>query len=138
MAIPPQVRTKFYALRALAVLLGLFAGAIFILRPPGFGLHLLAFLAIFIGLWIVRRSNASVWRARGDVLSEWSSNKAGRVGPLAWILVAASLLVCGATYFLMYLDALHGGKEVWPVYAFAGAGLTLVLTLGNLIARISR
>jgi hypothetical protein len=115
MTVPREVRTKFYALRALALVLLAFAGAVFILRPSGFGLRLLAFLAILLSVSVVRRANVAVWRARGDVLSEWSANKAGRVGPLSWTLVAASLLACVVSYFLMYLDQLHGGKDTWPV-----------------------
>jgi hypothetical protein len=69
--IPPEVRGKFYALRALALVLMVFAGAIFILRPHDFGPKLLIALAIFASVSIVRYSNASVgghgvkWPASG-------------------------------------------------------------------------
>jgi hypothetical protein len=138
MTVPREVRGKVYALRALAALLLLFAAGIFIARPHDFGVRLLGLVAILLSVSVVRRSNVSVARARGDALAEWSANRAGRVGPLAWILVAASLLACGFTYFLMYLDQLHGGKDTWPVYAFAVAALMLVLAFGNVVARISR
>lgn len=139
MTIPPQVRTKFYALRALAVVLAAFAVVIFILRPPGFGIRLLAFLAIFAGVSIVRYSNASVWRARGQVVGEWSSATAAkRVGRLAWTLTAVSLFACGVCVFIVYLDALHGGKEVWPAYALFVAVLALAATASYVVMRIFR
>jgi hypothetical protein len=138
MAIPPQVRTKFYVLRALALILILLAAAIFMLRPHNLESRSLAILAIFGCLWLVKRSNMVVWRARGDVVAEWSSNKSGRVGRSAWIFTTVSLLACVVSYFLMYLDQLHGGNDVWPVYLFAVAGLAPAVAVGNVTMRIYR
>lgn len=47
-------------------------------------------------------------------------------------------MACGVCYYLMHLDALHGGNEVWSVYAFAVAALALVLTSGYVFVKISR
>lgn len=139
MNIPPHVRRKFYALRALALVLMVFAGAIFILRPHNFGAQLLIALAIFASILIVRYSNASVWRARGQVVGERSpATAAKRVGRLAWALTAVSLIACGVFYFLMYLDQLHGGKVLWPVYAFFVAVLALTVTASYVVMRIFR
>lgn len=138
MTIPPEVRVKFYTLRVLALVLMAFAGAIF-LRSHGFGLFLLGITAIFVGLWIIRRSNVAVWRARGHVVAEWSLAQAvKRVGPWAWAFTVASLLACFLTCLLMYVDALHGGKEVWPVYALLGAVLALVVTSSYVVMKVFR
>lgn len=139
MNIPPPVRRKFYTLRAVALVLMVFAGAIFILRPHNFAAQLLVALAILAGVLIVRYSNASVWRARGQVVGEWSpATTAKRVGRLAWTLTALSLIACGAFYFLMYLDQVHGGKVLWPVYAFFVAVLALTVTGSYVVFRIFR
>jgi hypothetical protein len=138
MSIPPQVRTKFYALRAVAVLLLVFAAGTFIVRPHGFGFRLLGLVAILLSVSVVRRSNVSVARARGDVLAEWVSSKPGRVGPLAWILVALSLVACGICVFFVHLDALHGGNETWPAYALFGAVLAVAASTSYVVFRISR
>jgi hypothetical protein len=137
--IPPQVRKKFYTLRALAVVLMVFAGAIFMLRPHDFGAQLLIALAIFASVSNVRYSNASVWRARGQVVGEWSPGTAAkRVGRLAWTLTAVSLFACGVCVFIVYLDALHGGKEVWPAYVLFVAVLALAATASYVVMRIFR
>jgi hypothetical protein len=139
MTIPPNVRVKFYTLRALALALGAFAAVDFLLRPNAFGFRALALLGIFVGLWLVRRSNAYVWDARGQVVGVRSPAVAvRRVGPVAWTLVAASLVASGATFFLMYLDAVHGGKEAWPVYAFTGAVLAFAVASGYVAMKIFR
>ncbi len=138
MKIPAEVPKKFYTLRALAALIALSAAAAFILRPHDFGIRLLAFLAILLGLSLVRRSNILVWRARGDVIAEYASNKSGRVGPLAWTLAATSLVAFGVSYYLLHLDALHGGKQVWPVYALFGATLAVTVTVGYVVMRTFR
>lgn len=139
MNIPPQVRRKFYTLRALALVLMVFAGAVFILRPHDFGAQLLIALAIFASVSIVRYSNASVWRARGQVVGEWSPAAAAkRVGRLAWTLTAVSLFACGVCVFIVYLDALHGGKKVWPADALFVAVLALTASSMYVVMRIFR
>lgn len=40
-----------------------------------------------------------------------------------WLVGAALVLIQTITAYLLYLDAAGGGKEVWPVYAFAATGL---------------
>jgi hypothetical protein len=136
MTIPSQARWKFYTLRALAAVLLVLAAVMFVLRPNNFGIRSLSLLAILLSLWLVRRSSAYAWRALGRV--ETGLPATGTVGLLAWILAAASLAACGVSYFLMYRDALHGGKEVWPVYVFGVAALSLVVTVGNVVVRIFR
>lgn len=139
MNIPRQVRMKFYLLRALALVLMVFAGAIFILKPHDSRFRSLALLAIILGVWIVQRSNASVWRARGQRGADSSPVKQlKRVGPLAWSLTAVSLIACGVFYFLMYVDQLHGGNVLWPVWGFFFSGLALAATSAYIAFRTFR
>lgn len=139
MTVPAEVRTKFYALRALAVALCLSAAAAFYLRAGSYGFLLLGLAAISLGMWLVRRSNVYVRRARGQVVPELSPTRAARrVGPLAWALTGASLVACAVGYYLMHLDALHGYKQVWPLDVFLGAVLALVATLGYVAVKIFR
>ena len=70
---------------------------------------------------------------------KWSpEERARQIGALSWILAGASLVACGVFYIVMYLDALHGGKEGWPAYAFGGAALALALTTGTIAAKLFR
>ncbi len=129
---------EIYALRALAAILLASAAVLFILRPHDLGIRLLAFLALLLALSLVKRSNILVWRARGDVIAEWASNRSGQVGPLAWTLAAASLVAFGVCYYLLHLDALHGGKQVWPVYALFGAALAVTRAVGYVVVTMFR
>ena len=139
MTLPAEVRTKFYALRVLAAILLASAAVLFILLPRNFAIRSLCLVAGLISVGIVRRSDALVRRAWGQVVGEWSpATAAKRVGRLAWTLTASLLVACVLCYFLMYLDALHGGKEAWRAYAFAGAGLAFAVTSAYVAAKISR
>ncbi|MDE2465405.1 MAG: hypothetical protein KGO02_17085 [Alphaproteobacteria bacterium] len=139
MTIPPEVRQRFYALRASAAALIVFAVVAFLLRPNEFWVESLGFLAILVSVWLVRRSNEYVRRARGQVSVKWSpTERAKQIGPLSWALTGASLVACGIFYVVMYLDALHGGKEGWPAYAFGGAAVALALTTGTIAAKLFR
>lgn len=139
MTIPPEVRQRFYALRASAAALIVFAVMAFLLRANKFWVESLGFLAILVSIWLVRRSNEYVRRARGQVSAKWSpAERARQIGVLLWTLAGASLVVCGVFYVVMYLDALHGGKEGWPAYAFAGSAVALAITTGAIAAKLFR
>ncbi len=49
-----------------------------------------------------------------------------------------SLIACGLCIFLVYIDTLHGGKEVWPAYALFVAVLALAATSSYVVMRIFR
>lgn len=137
MAIPAEARGKFYALRVLALVLVVISGLVFFLWPNSFGIRSLGLIGIMVGAWLVRRSNAHVWRARGQVVAEWSlAKRLRRVGDLAWILAASSFVACVVFYIAMYVDQAHGGKELWPVYAFGAAAIALTVTSGYVAMRV--
>ncbi len=139
MSIPAEVRERFYALRTLAVALCVLGAAAFYLRPGSYDFLVLGLAAIAVGMWLVRRSNEYVRRARGQVAANWLPKTAGRrVGPLAWTLTAASAAACVIFYFSMYVDAAHGGKQAWPAYALGGAVMALALTSGYVAMKIFR
>lgn len=137
MIIPPKVRRVWYMLRAFAITLIIFAIVIFLLWPNIFGFRLLGLLMILISVWVVRISNTYVRRAQGQVEDDKSQNKtARRVGLLGWLLAAGSFIACAAFYLVMYVDALHGGKEGWPAYAFGCAALALAVTGSYVIMKL--
>jgi hypothetical protein len=117
--VSPEVRRNFYVLRGLAFALMAFAGVAFLAWPKSFGIRSLGLLAIFSGLWVARRSNDYARKAQGDATVGWPrAEDASRVGPLAWALTGVFLVACGVFYYAMYVDQLHGGREVWAVDAF--------------------
>lgn len=137
--IPADVRGRFYALQALAVTLCALAMVAFFAQPNSFWFLLLGSFAIIVGMRVVLRSNAYVWRARGQAASGRSAPKAVRpVGPVAWALTAASLVGVGAFYRLLRLDALRWYKKVWPVDVVFGVFLAWFATKWYLALKIRR
>lgn len=139
MTVRPEARGKFYAMRALAVALGAFALAAFLMWPDSFQVRLLGLIGIVVGLWLVRRSNAYVWQVRGQaIVGPASAKMAGRVSALAWALTGSSLVACVVFYAAMHADAVHGGKEAWPAYALAAAVLAFAATSGYVAMKMFR
>lgn len=46
-----------------------------------------------------------------------ATNEPGRV---MWFVGGALLVLAGVSYWLMHLDAIHGGHAGWPAYMFGG------------------
>lgn len=139
MTVPAEVRGRFYTLRAAALAVGLPGIAAIVLGTHSFGLRSLGLVGIVVGLWLVRRSNAYVWRARGQAVPDLSPARAARrVGPLAWTLTGVSLAACGFFYLAVRADLVHGGKQTWPVYALFVAVLALAGTSGYVAMKIFR
>lgn len=58
-------------------------------------------------------------------------------GRLLWVVSLALLPAAIGAYFLLYVDALHGSHEVWPVYLFAGVGVVCAVVWSLLAAKLA-
>ena len=65
---------------------------------------------------IKHRTTVWVLRSRSDELPTGPRPTRGQ-----WALLGVSGIATGVFWYLMQIDQLHGGNEVWPVEAFAGA-----------------
>lgn len=120
----------------LAILLLAFAGATFIFAPDSFAIRSSGLLAILISVPLIRRSKVRSRTAPVVSGKGWVSTKpSNRPSRVVWIAGIVSLAAVGASYFCMYIDALHGGHHVWPAYVFAGAGLVCAGIWGSIFAR---
>jgi hypothetical protein len=137
--IAAEVRGRFHALQALAAALCALALMAFFALPNSFWFLLLGSFAIIVGMWLVRRSNAYVWWARGQVAAAQPPVKAaGPVVPVAWSLLAASLVGVGAFYRLTRLDALRWYKKAWPVDVFFGVVVVCLVAKVYLAKKLPR
>ena len=55
----------------------------------------------------------------------------------AWIALAAGIVAAVAVLVALQIDAQHGGRQAWPVYAFAGAMIWVTLAGAFVIFRRS-
>ncbi len=134
MSIPPEVRAKVYTLRAAALTLALLGVAGVFLSAPDSGLFFLGLAGGIAGLWLVRRANAVVLKAQGQVVAKWSlTEESKRVGRSMWTLTVVSLAACVVFYFAMDDNQIRG---VWPVYAFAIAGLWAAANVGYVCMKV--
>lgn len=138
---PPRKR---YGLYVLAIVLLLAGAAALILEWNSFAQGGTAFLIWSLGplmivasTKLVKASNVRV-RSSSTIAGDQNSIASGRkrITWRSWLAGAASLIVFWISYHYLFKDALRGYHQVWPVYAFAGAGLICALALGYLAARL--
>ncbi len=131
-------RRRFYLQRVLALLFFATSGVILFSRSSSPRLQYIALLALGAGLYTTRRSNLSASQAAGKVVPAWTFSKAAkRVGPIAWAITAISVLACIVFVIAMYIDQIHGGREVWPVNALAVAGVAFVVSVAYVAMKFS-
>jgi hypothetical protein len=136
---PAGVRGRLYALQALAGALCAIALVAFFARPNSFGFLLLGVFAIIVGMRLARRSSADRWRAPGQIAGKRSAAKATRPeGPVAWALLAASLVGLVVAYHIARSDALRWYKKEWPVDVVCGVILALYATRWYLGSKLPR
>jgi hypothetical protein len=115
---------KNYALLALAILLLLLGGVGLYLGTDNFQIRTLGLAAIMASTYFIRisrvreRSNFPLAQIRDSDVT-----KTPGIRRRLWILSIAMLPLFGVALLLLYIDAVNGYHEVWPVYAFAGVGL---------------
>jgi hypothetical protein len=55
---------------------------------------------------------------------------------MMWLLAAVSAVAVLASYHFLYLDALGGYHDIWPVYVFAGACLWSIAFFAAFVMRL--
>ncbi len=121
----------------LAILLLLSGGATLYVGSHNFAIRSFGLVAIMASVYLVRASHVHTRSASSVASGQGADSKAaGRPGRLAWLIGVALLLLAGVSYWLMYVDALHGGHTVWPAYMFAGVGLACSVVWGYIAAKI--
>jgi len=89
-------------------------------------------LACVISTFLVR---ASVAAGKGEVPQSSMETVRQRPGSRMWAIALVLVATVPTTYWLLYRDALNGGKEVAPLYLFVAAVLVAASYLGYLFAK---
>jgi hypothetical protein len=134
---PQKVPQKRYSLFILAILLLLSGGIAVLVEPHDFAIRCLGLAAIMASVYLGRISHVhdrAAFSVGGGQEADVKATK--RPGRLAWAVGVALLLLAGVSYLLMYIDALHGGHEAWPVYVFGGVTVACAIVWGYLAAKI--
>jgi hypothetical protein len=117
---------KRYGLFVLAILL-LLAGAVgFYLGSHNPWIRILGLLAVTASVRLVQMSRVHDGSGLGEASGLEDLDTAKGPGRLLWIVSLASVPVLGTSCFLLYLDALHGYHETWPVWVFTGVALACI------------
>jgi drug/metabolite transporter (DMT)-like permease len=123
---------KMHVLRLLAVLLGLLGVVLFVLESHNFVIRSFGLLAILASVQLVRVSRAlTPSYGRLDLPG---SNRPGRI---MWFVGIGLLPLAVFSFWLLHIDALHGGHAVWPVFVFAGVVLAGAGVWGYIIAKLN-
>jgi hypothetical protein len=128
---------KRYGLFVLAMLLVLLGGAGIYAGSHNYPIRLLGLAAIVTSAYLARISNVHD-RSDSPEASDRGNDLKTAKGPgrLLWIVSLALVLLLGASFFLLHIDAVNGGHEAWPVDAFAGVVLACAIVWGYLAAKI--
>lgn len=71
--------------------------------------------------------------SNGTNSANTNSRHAYRPGVFVWTVGILLLITLCIIWYITTLDARHGGKEIWPLFAFTGIGIICALYWGALI-----
>jgi len=132
-----NVAWKRYGLLALAILLLLLGGLGLYVGSHNYPIRALGLVAIMASTYLVRISRVHDQSGLPDASGSRTDLKIAKgPGRLLWIIALALVLLQGAAFYLMHVDAINGGHEAWPAYVFAGVGLVCAVVWGYLVAKI--
>lgn len=132
MASSQNVIRRRYGLFVLAVLLLLSGAVAEYLGSNNFPIRVLGLAFLMASVYLVRISRVH----HGSSLPKTNSVEYGGPSRLLWILSLALVPLLGASAFLLHIDAVNGGHEVWPVYLFSGVGLVCAGVWGCLAVKL--
>ncbi|MGB8988585.1 MAG: hypothetical protein WCC37_18455, partial [Candidatus Sulfotelmatobacter sp.] len=110
-----------YVWFVLAILLLLLGGLCIYGRSHNYPIRTLGVLAIMVSAYLLRISHVYERSGLPDARGSRTDLKIARgPGRLLWISSVALVPLLVAAFFLLYIDAVHGGHEAWPADVFAG------------------
>jgi hypothetical protein len=128
---------KSYGLFVLAIVLLISGLVINVVYFKDFPLRSLGLLSFVGGVFLIKASNIrSLKEGRFTVSQSVSPVEQKRPGAVAWVLSVACAVAIGLSYVYMRKDALAGGHEAWPAYAFAGSGVVAAVVWGYVVAKL--
>jgi len=131
-SVPENVPQKRYGLFILAIFLLLSAGAAFYVASDSLPIRSLAALALIASVYLVRVSHVHTRDSGARV--DFTASERPRA--TVWFLGIALLGLAGVSYWLMHIDALHGGHTGWPAYMFAGVAVACAVVWGYIITKL--
>jgi len=128
---------KNYGLFALAIVLLIAGLVINVVYFRDFPLRSFGLLIFIGGVFLVRLSNVHDIKA-GRFTASQTVNASGRKRPgfIAWALSFACAVAIALSYICMRNDALAGGHEAWPAYAFAASAVVAAVVWGYVVAKL--
>lgn len=120
----------------LAVVLLLSGGVVNVIYFNNFSIRSVGLLMCVVGALLVKISN--VRGVRGLYITDAKKVNLGapkRPGQLAWALSVAAAVAIGISYIYLRKDALAGGHEVWPAYAFTASVLIAAVVWGYVASK---
>ena len=85
--------------------------------------------------------NSAVNANNGAPSSDWTNARPTTrelPGRLAWTMSGVVTLAVAISYNCLRQDALNGGHEVWPVYAFAISALAAAISWGCIVSKFAK
>ena len=130
----PAKRCGLFSLAVVLLLSGFIVNVIYF---KDFPIRSLGLLMCVVGALLVKASNVrGVKWARLTNGQNLNPVARKRPGALAWALSVASALGIGISYVFLRRDALAGGHEVWPAYAFAVSALIAAVIWGYVVSKL--
>lgn len=128
---------KNYGLFALAIVLLISGLVINVIYFKDFPLRSFGLLIFVGGLFLVKLSNVRSVKAGGFTVSQTVNPAESKPpGLIAWALSVACAGAIVLSYICMRNDALAGGHEAWPAYAFAGSAVIAAMVWGYVVAKL--
>ena len=126
-----------HALFALAVLLLLAGATALILNSDDFRIRSLGVSACVVSAYLVRKSRLSARSIlEGETYRDANLGTPKRVGYVTWAVSIILLPLLVVSFLCLYSDALHGYREIWPVYLFAAAAAVCSLFWSYVASRL--
>lgn len=128
---------KNYGLLALAIVLLISGLVINVVYFKDFPLRSFGLLMFVGGIFLVKASNVrSLQEGRFKVSQSENPVAHRRPGTVAWVLSVACAGAIALSYVCMRKDALAGGHEAWPAYAFAASAVIAAVVWGYVVAKL--
>lgn len=119
-----------YGLLVLAIILLLVGGVFIYLGSRNFAIRGIGLAGVMASAYVINLRSRSITSPLSG------GDKDRRVTRILWIVSISLIPVLVGAWYLLHVDAEHGGHLAWPADVFAGVGLVCAVVWGLLVAKI--
>lgn len=136
MILASNTSNKNYGLFTFAIILLLLGGVAIYIGSNDLAIRSVGLVLCIVSVYYVQKSKIHTRADFGNHKTQQVETKRPHLCRSIWIVSLILVPILGLSFFCLYMDAIHGYHQRWPVYLFAATTVCSALCWSYLLSKL--